>query len=178
MNLAARLMQAAQDDVFCDATTYQRAQGRLLFEKLPAFALKGKTLPVAIYRPQSQAQTTRPLRPMIGRTAQRAILTEHLDALQRGTGGVVLIEGEPGIGKSRLVADLIQQAQDHKITVLVGAGDAIEKSTPYHAWRPVFSQLFNLDAFPRIRISRAPELAYPLRQISIHFRHVANTMAN
>jgi len=29
---------------------------------------------------------------------------------------------------------------------LIGTGDAIEKSTPYHAWRPVFSQLFNLES--------------------------------
>ena len=45
-----------------------------------------------------------------------------------------MIEGEAGIGKSRLLADLIDQAEIAGVTCLVGAGDAIEKSTP--SWSP------------------------------------------
>ncbi|NJN99294.1 MAG: AAA family ATPase, partial [Anaerolineales bacterium] len=84
--------------------------------------------------------------PLIGRSTERMLLTGQLQALLRGNaGGAVLIEGEAGIGKSRLVADLLQQAQAQGVTCLIGGGEAIEQSTPYHAWRPLFQQLFKLD---------------------------------
>ncbi len=114
--------------------------------------LHGKTEPVVLLRPHEQKQPG-PLpqtsQLIIGRTMERLRLTGQLQALlQGGSGGLVIIEGEAGIGKSRLVADLLEQAHRLGMTTLVGAGDAIEQSTPYHAWRPVFRQLFNLDARP------------------------------
>jgi predicted ATPase len=42
----------------------------------------------------------------MGRAAELAALDRALDALRVGTGGVVLVEGEAGIGKTRLVAEL------------------------------------------------------------------------
>jgi class 3 adenylate cyclase/tetratricopeptide (TPR) repeat protein len=87
--------------------------------------------------------------PMIGRSAERMLLAGQVETLVRGgSGGTVLIEGEAGIGKSRLVADLLEQARRQGLTCLFGGGDAIEQSTPYHAWRPIFRQLFKLDAQP------------------------------
>jgi predicted ATPase len=56
----------------------------------------------------------------------------------------VVVEGEPGIGKSRLLADLLEQAHAHGVRSLTGAGDAIERATPYHAWRPIFADLMGL----------------------------------
>ncbi len=118
--------------------------------------LHSKTEPVTVSRPHDQPQMTTPSRTtttprsdIIGRTTERTILTNRLQTLlYRGRGGAVLIEGEAGIGKSRLVTDLIEQAHTLGITILIGAGNAIEKSTSYHAWRPIFRQLFNLDGRP------------------------------
>jgi predicted ATPase len=111
--------------------------------------LHGKAEPVAVDRSQGQKLAVAPpaIPPtMIGRSAERMLLTGQLQALVRGnTAGTVIIEGEAGIGKSRLVADLLEQAQALDVTYLIGGGDAIERSTPYHAWRPLFRQLFNLD---------------------------------
>ena len=160
VNLAARLMQAAPDTILVDAATYQaaRSQAALAFESLPSIRVKGKAEPVAVYRPLGGSPATAAgpgyaRRPrsnvtLVGRQAERAILAEELQALlRRGSGGVVFIEGEAGIGKSRLVEDALEKAHALDITTLVGAGDAIEKSTPYHAWRPVFRQLFGLETF-------------------------------
>ena len=96
---------------------------------------------------------------MIGRQTEKAILTERLQALQNGIGGVVLIEGEAGIGKTRLVEDLLQATQGMDVRCLLGAGDSIEKSTPYQAWRSVFNQLFGLDTFPNPKAKLAHVLA-------------------
>ncbi len=144
VNLAARLMQAAPDGLLCDATTYQAAQERFQFEALPPLKLKGKAEPVAVYRPMGQAAASGATDALFGRAAERAVLTERLAQLRAGEKGVVVLEGEAGIGKSRLVADLAAQGRARDMTVLQGAGDAVEKTTPYHAWRPVFTQLLGL----------------------------------
>ena len=160
MNLAARLMQAAGEAVLCDAATYQAAQARLRFQALPAILVKGKTAPVAVYRPVEPARTVDGPATMLGRTDQRALLAERLGALQDDTAGLVVVEGEPGIGKSRLLADLVEQARARGVRSLSGAGDAIEQSTPYHAWRPIFTQLIGLGGEEDIGERRRRVLAH------------------
>ncbi len=166
VNLSARLMQTAGKDlpssgkqpcpILCDAATYQAAQGQATFETLPLITVKGKADPLAVYCPleeishfratSQQAETQ-----LVGRVSERGLLHERLQALVDGAGSVVMIEGEGGIGKSRLVQDLLQQAQVTLTPsvetgiILRGAGNAVEKFTPYHAWRPVFAQLFDLN---------------------------------
>jgi class 3 adenylate cyclase/tetratricopeptide (TPR) repeat protein len=160
MNLAARLMQAADEAILCDAATYQAAQARLRFQVLPAILVKGKADPVAVYRPIEPAHTVDGPATMLGRTDERATLAERLEALQDGTAALVVVEGEPGIGKSRLLADLLEQAQARGVRSLTGAGDAIEQSTPYHAWRPIFTQLIGLGGAKDIKERRAIVLAH------------------
>lgn len=115
--------------------------------------LKGKMAPVAVYRPRGEAQPGDRQKPphtaIIGRQAGRRILAEQLQHLrQDGIGNLVMIEEEAGIGKSKLAGDLIDSARLLGVSTVVGAGDAIEKSIPYYAWRPVFGQVFNLSALP------------------------------
>ncbi|MCX6022620.1 MAG: AAA family ATPase, partial [Chloroflexi bacterium] len=66
-------------------------------------------------------------------------------ALANGeSGGTAVLEGEAGIGKSRLLADLFQQADRLRVGVLPGSADPVERSTPYYAWRGVFSRLLDV----------------------------------
>ena len=55
------------------------------------------------------------------------------------------MEGEAGIGKSRLIDGLVEQAAGAPVRTLVGAADAIRSTTPYHPWRPVFESVFELE---------------------------------
>ncbi|MBM2848389.1 MAG: putative adenylate/guanylate cyclase [Anaerolineales bacterium] len=158
VNLAARLMQAAMPPpgppramgegggVLCDAPTYQAARGRLAFEPLTAIPVKGKEQPVAIYRPRGQAQeVARWPTAMVGRAAERGQLAQQLEALKRGeAGAVVVVEGEPGIGKSRLVDHALRQAESLGLPVFSGAGDAIAASTPYHGWRMILRRALDI----------------------------------
>lgn len=173
VNLSARLMQAAPDDILCDAATYQAAKASAAlemmmgvdldgsggvgdmpyFETLEPRKVKGKAQPISVYRPRSQEKMTvdsLTLRTtMVGRTEERARLAKLLQELQeRNQSSIVIIEGEAGIGKSRLIENLLRQAHAHGLMTLIGAGSAIDRSTPYHAWRPIFKQLFELDKLP------------------------------
>ncbi|MBN1954506.1 MAG: AAA family ATPase [Anaerolineae bacterium] len=152
VNLACRLMEASDAGILCDKATYDAAQGRLAFDALPAITVKGKVDPVPVYRPLSQLQTVaQPQRreTIVGREMERMMMVEHLQSMQRsGQGGVVILEGEAGIGKSRLVDELRRQAEELGVKVLYGAGDSIEHVTPYYAWRSIFWQLFGLSGLP------------------------------
>ncbi|MBA2245893.1 MAG: AAA family ATPase [Gemmatimonadetes bacterium] len=147
VNLAARLMQAAPDGILCDSATERLAAGRFAFEPLPALTVKGKAEPVSVFRPQGEVQARRrPRAEMVGRTRERAAFTEALQALrERGEGGVVVVEGEAGMGKSRLLEAVRTQAKTLELTALSSAADAVESATPYHSWRGVFTELLGLE---------------------------------
>lgn len=175
VNLAARLMQSApvvlpdQDiAILCDTATSQAAQQRLAFDPLPPITVKGRPDPVAIFRPRLAAEAgrqsaaiesgPRPAIParLVGRDAELTALAAPLAALRDGAaGGVILIEGEAGMGKSRLIEAIIQQAAQLRIVTFVGAGDAVDRSTPYSAWRGVFGQLFDLSILSAPEARRA-----------------------
>lgn len=156
VNLAARLMHTAVDDVVCDAATQQAAEAKLVFEALPPRPMKGWAEPVPVFRPRGPSLARPRSWSVVGRAHEREVLSERLAALRDGAGGTLLIEGEAGIGKSRLVDDLVEQAAGQRVRTLVGAADAIRSTTPYHAWRPVFESLFEIAdvSEPEVRRTR------------------------
>lgn len=121
VNLAARLMVAADGGVLCDQETFLAASRQVRFESVPPIAVKGHATPVAVHRPFAERRSTSQSEGrVVGREAETARLEERLERLQeKGEGGVVVIEGEAGIGKSRLVADLLEKARGGR----TGGGD-------------------------------------------------------
>jgi predicted ATPase/DNA-binding SARP family transcriptional activator len=69
--------------------------------------------------------------PLIGRETERRQLTDILDETLRGFGSIALIDGEAGVGKSRLVQELARAAEWHSAQVLWGFGRESEGSQPY-----------------------------------------------
>ncbi|MEG4578097.1 tetratricopeptide repeat protein [Microcoleus sp. MON1_C5] len=153
VNLSARLMQAANNEILCDETTYHEAAKSLQFESLEPIRVKGKAQPIPIYRPTGQLLAAKSSRKtleyqsqMVGRVKERSQMALQLQVfVENNISGVLIISGEPGIGKSRLVENFIAAAQGQELGILLGNADAIEKYTPYYVWRQVFSQVFNLD---------------------------------
>jgi predicted ATPase/class 3 adenylate cyclase len=146
-NLAARLMQAAPiGEVRSDYNVYRSANKRIAFETLSPIRVKGKAELVRIYRPTSRQSTVASQQTeIIGRRTEIALLEKLLDDVQSGAPRVLIIEGEAGIGKSRLVDELKRLTRERGLTGLVGNGQSIEQQTPYRAWRDVFNSYFDLD---------------------------------
>ncbi|MEN3357504.1 MAG: hypothetical protein V7637_1486, partial [Mycobacteriales bacterium] len=67
---------------------------------------------------------------LVGRAAERAQLLAALDETRHAALHVVVLEGEPGIGKSRLLAELRQQAADSGVRVWCAAADELERHRP------------------------------------------------
>jgi tetratricopeptide (TPR) repeat protein len=145
VNLAARLMQAAGEAILCDAATREASESAVGFGAARTIRVKGKAEPVVVHEPFSRA-TARRRQQAVGRTRERARLADALDALLRGESRAVLLEGLAGMGKSRLVGELVERAEARGVLCLAGAADPIDHSTPYFAWRPVFARLLGLHA--------------------------------
>ncbi|HZB59819.1 MAG TPA: AAA family ATPase, partial [Actinomycetota bacterium] len=161
VNLAARLMQEAGDGVLCDAATAEAARSALAFEALGPVRVKGRADPVPVYRPgradRSAGRGPEPVvrGPLVGREEERGRLDGALRRItadgddRAGVVQVLVLEGDAGAGKSRLVAELVDQAVAAGVPVLAGAGDAVERNTPWHAWRELFGRLPVFDGADR-----------------------------
>ena len=158
VNLAGRLMSLALEQtevlerdgiaVLCDRATYEATKQRTEFEILPPQRVKGRNEPVDVFRPVHEKKAVRSKTELIGRKQEKALLVSAIQELQRGIPfQTIVLHGEAGIGKSRLIEELLQQAEISHVKVFSGAGDTVEKNNPYFAWRSVFHQLFDLEEF-------------------------------
>lgn len=169
-NLAARLMQAARSgEIHCDYNVYRAASKRVAFEALLPIRVKGKVGLVRVYRPTLETpRRVVSTAAIIGRRAEIAAIEKLLDDVQAGATRVLIIEGEAGIGKSRLVDELKRTARERGLTGLLGAGQSIEQQTPYGAWRDVFNSYFDLDHVTTASERRARVKALALQIIPEH----------
>ena len=117
-NLAARLQGLAPPDtVLISATTARLVQGWFVYEALGDQTLKGFPAPIPVYRilAESGAQSrldiadVSGLTPLVGREQEVEFLLERWELAKEGLGQVVVLNGEAGIGKSRL----LRAVQDH-----------------------------------------------------------------
>ncbi len=158
VNLAARLMQAISArmntpagepiQIICDTSTYEGAKSRVDFISMNPISIRGKAHLVPIFVPQSRHAKGKgqiALTDMIGREDERFAIAEALRALITKESRAVIIEGEAGLGKSRLVEELYRQADAMNVNILLGLGEAIEQGTPYHVWKDITKKIFNLD---------------------------------
>ncbi|MGE4096438.1 MAG: adenylate/guanylate cyclase domain-containing protein [Candidatus Binatia bacterium] len=114
-NIAARVQgQAEPNEVVISAATYHLVAGLFTCEARGQPALKGVATPLTLYQvvKESEAHSRfevavqAGLTPLVGRDLELGLLQERWTQAKEGAGQVVLLSGEPGIGKSRLVQEL------------------------------------------------------------------------
>jgi adenylate cyclase len=113
---AARIQgEAAPDEILLDDATRHAARKTLAVEDLGERVLRGQRRPVRIARLLGEAgfqPWQPPVGRFVGRTLERRLLGTLAEALgERGEGGVAVVQGEPGIGKSRLLSDVLADAR-------------------------------------------------------------------
>ena len=101
-----------------------RGRGGHVFEPRGSLDLKGLPEPLAAWAvpwtPTSAGTDLRRGTPWVGRESERRTIGGLIDLARDGAGGTLLVAGEPGIGKTRLVAEAAQQAAASGFTVLWG----------------------------------------------------------
>src|SRR5262249_38262819 len=117
-NIAARIQGfAASNTVAISEATYRLVEGYFTSESLGKHTLRGVSQPLNIYRvlgvsdihSRLEVAQTRGLTPLVGREQEVGLLLERWEQVKAGHGHVVLLTGDAGIGKSRLV----QVLKDH-----------------------------------------------------------------
>jgi class 3 adenylate cyclase/tetratricopeptide (TPR) repeat protein len=139
-NVAARLQQLAEPGtVLISEATCLLAQGYVRAEPVPPLAAKGKAEPISAYRLlgvshrrsaiDEAASAHKTL--FVGRDDELAVLNERLQQVVKGQGQAIGIVGEPGIGKSRLLAEFHRQLAADSVTWVEGRCLSYGASIPY-----------------------------------------------
>ena len=117
-NLAARFLGLAQPgQIVVGRRTQHLRDGFFVFEDLGEFQVKGKAEPVRAYavireitgRTRLEVSKERGLTPQVDRERELASLSEIHRRAAAGKGAIVLLAGEPGVGKSRLLYEFLRQ---------------------------------------------------------------------
>jgi hypothetical protein len=145
-NLAARLQALAQpNQIVVSAATRAMLGDHFDLDDLGAYELKGFAEPVPAWRVLSArdvesrfaATRTGSSAPLVGRQEEMGLLLRAWDGSSRGRGQVVLIQGEAGVGKSRLLEGLREASGKNHIWVAI-------RCSPFHtasAFHPIIEHL-------------------------------------
>jgi class 3 adenylate cyclase len=126
-NIAARLQAVASPDtVVVSAATQRLTEGLFDFLDLGARPLRGISTPLPLYhvtrerstRSRLDVASARGLTPLVGRAHELGVLAELWEMAKEGTGQVLLLRGEPGIGKSRMVGAIRERITQEPHRVL------------------------------------------------------------
>jgi class 3 adenylate cyclase/predicted ATPase len=159
-NVAAHLQGlAAPDTVAISAATFRLVRGYFTAQELGAHSLKGVTAAMQVYRilGESAAQSrldiagATGLTPLVGRDSEVTLLLERWAHSRDGRGQVVLLRGEAGIGKSRLVEVL----REHVISQ--GATRIAFRCSPYHQNSALYPVIDHLQRFLQWQRDDTPE---------------------
>lgn len=120
VNVAARMQAAAETgEVLVGEATMRLTRRRIVYGPGRALSLKGKAALVPGYpaegiraqlgeRWEEYERST----PLVGRERELQVLVDAWQRAQAGEGGIVSLMGEPGVGKSRLVAEVVTKLSD------------------------------------------------------------------
>jgi len=157
-NVALRLGEVAQSgQVICTEATHRLLKGRFLCASLGLRKIKGVAQPIALFQVQAVAgihsavDAAGPvaISPLTGRDHEISLLKDRWEQAQEGRGQVVLLVGEPGLGKSRLVDTLKQHIHAEAGTAPPDSPvrDSPVQNSPVIEWRCA-SQFQNTGLYP------------------------------
>jgi len=150
VNMAARLMtHGANGSILVDEHTMRDAAHEVRFEPTAPLTVKGCAEPVAAFKPTERrgllgggprgrgaaAQTRQDERARLGRTL-RSLANE-------ARGGLLMVQGEAGMGKTSLLREAERMAVGLNVSVLKGSCSAIDEGTPLQAFGFVMRQLLD-----------------------------------
>ena len=156
VNIAARMQGSARaGSVLITAATHRFVSTLVEAVDVGVLELKGKTDVVQAYEVTGLKAGATPTRgllgvrsPMIGRDAQLARLKELFEVVRAQQGRVACLIGEPGIGKSRMLAELRASAErtDSSVRWIEGRCLSYGETMPYHLVLDLVRSLIGVNA--------------------------------
>ena len=149
-NIAARLQGvAAPNTLVIGPLTYQLVGGFFACRSLGVPPLKGVAAPLEVYevlhesnaRTRLEALGNTGLSPLVGRSDEVERLEQRWAQIVNGRGHVVLVTGEAGIGKSRLVHALTEHVADQKAWLTPCQGSPYHRDTAFYPFIDLFERV-------------------------------------
>jgi class 3 adenylate cyclase len=140
VNLAARLMSAGQPaQILVSPAMFEAIRHEYLITALNPIRVKGKSKPIPIYQVDGPSENIlvnrlQKIRPLFGREAELSQARTSLAAAAAGKGGILVIEGPAGIGKSHFSDILLSEARESGIRLFATQCRSYTQETPYVAW--------------------------------------------
>ena len=137
-NVAARVQALAEPGtVVVTARVQRQIAGLFVAEERGSYELKGVPEPVTLFRlvrasGGGRRSGQRHLTPLVGRDEEIAMLMRLWEQARQGDGQLVLIVGEPGIGKSRLIEEFHARLRDTPHTWVEWNCSQLSQNTPLH----------------------------------------------
>src|SRR6201997_5460092 len=137
-NIAARLQALAEPGaVLITARIQRQVAGLFVVEGRGTHTLKGVPEPIALFRlvrasGGGRRTGQRSLTPLVGRVEEIAMLMRRWERARRGEGQLLLIVGEPGLGKSRLIEEFHGRLRDTPHTWVEWSCSQLLQNTPLH----------------------------------------------
>jgi class 3 adenylate cyclase/tetratricopeptide (TPR) repeat protein len=152
INLAARLQTAADPgETLIGENTARLIRHRFDLEERGGLSLKGFAGPVTAFRLLGERHVPEPERGisglpsrLIGRQAERSTLGELVQGLAAGRGAIAGVLGEPGIGKSRLIQQVMTDTQDANVRWVEGRAYSYAEDQPYGVILALLRELLHL----------------------------------
>ena len=151
-NVAARVQAAAEPGaVFVTMNVQRQVAGLFVAEERGAQELRGLSEPVQLFRivrasGGGRRGGARALTPFVGREEELGLLARRWERAKGGEGQLVLIVGEPGLGKSRLVEEFRSQLTETPHTWSEWSASQLLQNTPPHPIAEWGRQRFGLEA--------------------------------
>jgi class 3 adenylate cyclase len=137
-NVASRVQAAAEPTTVLVTSTVQReVSGLFIVEDKGAHELKGLSAPIRLFRilrasGGRRRKGARVLTPFVGREEDLKVLARRWERVRGGEGQFVLIVGEPGIGKSRLVEEFRALLRETPHSWIEWSSSQLLQNTPLH----------------------------------------------
>jgi len=177
VDLADRICNSGSGgDILCSSFVTELLLGRQAFAFDEADALDGSTslyrVPYEVDRPA--VLLDRP--PFTGRTSELADLETAFNSAKEGEGSLVFVAGEPGIGKSRLVQELMETVHAEGATLLFGQCHEGDWTPPYGPFAEAFqgyAQATGADELRRTLGAGAPSIGSIVPALRNHLPELA-----
>jgi class 3 adenylate cyclase len=154
VNVAARLQAAAPPgSVLVTGATHRLIGPDADFRPLGTIEMRGKSEPVEAFEVLAVGESAGRTRgipglasPMVGRDVELEQLIRAYDTARAGAGRMAVVLGEPGIGKSRMLAELRQRVAADGVAWHEGRSPSYGQSLPYHLVSAVVRSVLRLPA--------------------------------
>jgi class 3 adenylate cyclase/predicted ATPase len=169
-NIAARVQAAAEPgSVLVTMNVQRQVAGLFVAEERGAQELKGLPEPVQLFRiirasGARRRSSGRSLTPFVGREEELGLITRRWERARTGEGQLVLIVGEPGLGKSRLIEEFHTRLAETPHTWTEWSASQLLQNTPLHPIAEWGRLRFGVDAPPDQRLA---DLENTLRLIGL-----------